>query len=129
VERILERLPGVAAAVVYAVPDPVSGDQVMAALEMDPGATFDPAAFAAFLDAQPDLGTKWAPRIVRPVAAVPLTATGKVDRQPLRRERWDAEDPIWWRPTATEPYRPLTPADVTGLRQAFADAGREGMLT
>ena len=33
VERILLRFPGVTAAAVYAVPDPVTGDQVMAALE------------------------------------------------------------------------------------------------
>ena len=35
VERILERFPGVRAAVVYAVPDPRTGDQVMAALELE----------------------------------------------------------------------------------------------
>ncbi len=34
------------------------------------GAAFDPDAFAAFLAAQPDLGTKWAPRFVR-VVGVP----------------------------------------------------------
>jgi fatty-acyl-CoA synthase len=129
VERILERLPGVAAVVVYPVPDPVSGDQVMAALELDAGAVLDPAELGRFLAAQPDLGTKWAPRFVRQVTAIPLTATGKVDRQPLRRERWDTTDPIWWRPVAAEPYRRLTAADVTELRGAFADAGREGMLT
>lgn len=129
VERILERLPGVAAAVVFAVPDPVSGDQVMAALEMAAGTTLDGAGLAPFLAAQPDLGTKWTPRFVRQVAAIPLTTTGKVDRQPLRRERWDTADPIWWRPSPADPYRRLTPADVTELRQAFADAGREGMLT
>ena len=33
VERVLGRFPGVAAVVVYAVPDPRTGDQVMAALE------------------------------------------------------------------------------------------------
>ena len=42
------RCPGVAAVVVYAVPDPRTGDQVMAAIELDAGAAFDPDAFAAF---------------------------------------------------------------------------------
>ena len=65
VSRILERFPDVVLAVVYAVPDPVTGDQVMAALQLRPGAVFDPDAFATFLAAQPDLGTKWAPRFVR----------------------------------------------------------------
>jgi fatty-acyl-CoA synthase len=129
VERILARLPGVAAVVVYPVPDPVSGDQVMAAVELDPGAALDPTGLGPFLAAQPDLGTKWAPRYVRIVQAIPLTATGKVDRQPLRRERWDTLDPIWWRPGPADPYRRLSPADVTDLRRAFAHAGREGMLT
>jgi fatty-acyl-CoA synthase len=129
VERILGRLPGVASAVVYAVPDPLSGDQVMAALELDAGARFDPTALASFLAEQPDLGTKWTPRFVRVVGAIPLTATGKVDRQPLRSERWDTTDPVWWRPSPGDPYRLLTPDDVDALHRAFTDAGREGMLT
>ena len=42
----------------------------MAALESR-GAGFDPEAFPAFLAAQPDLGTKWAPRYLRLVDALP----------------------------------------------------------
>ncbi len=38
VERIVERHPDVAAVAVYAVPDPRSGDAVMAAVELRPGA-------------------------------------------------------------------------------------------
>jgi fatty-acyl-CoA synthase len=128
VEQVLGRFPGVASVVVYAAPDPATGDQVMAALELDAGTAFDPAAFTAFLAEQADLGTKWAPRYVRVVEAIPLTATGKVDRKPLRSERWDTADPVWWRPRPTDEYRPLTTDDVTALRQAFADAGRGGML-
>lgn len=129
VERILGRFPGVAAVVVYAVPDPRTADQVMAALELDEGVTFDPAAFASFLAEQVDLGTKWAPRFVRIVSSLPLTATRKIDRKPLRRERWLTDDPVWWRPTATDPYRLLETADIAALHKAFADAGRAGMLT
>ena len=62
VERILARFDGVSGVAVYPVPDTRTGDQVMAALELEPGATFDPEAFTAFLAAQADLGTKWAPR-------------------------------------------------------------------
>jgi fatty-acyl-CoA synthase len=129
VEAVLGRFPGVASVVVYGVPDPRTGDQVMAALELDGGTTFDPPAFGAFLGEQPDLGTKWAPRFVRVVDAIPLTATGKVDRKPLRTERWDTTDPVWWRPSVGDAYRRFTSDDAAALRRAFADAGREGILT
>ncbi len=114
--------------VVYAVPDPGTGDQVMATLELDAGLAFDPDALAAFLHEQPDLSTKWLPRFVRVVDAVPLTATGKVDRKPLQAERWETNDPIWWRPPGAATYRRLLQDDVTALHQAFVEAGRVGML-
>ena len=59
---------------------------------------FDPDAFAAFLDAQSDLGTKWAPRFVRVMPAIPVVGQGKIDKKPLRRDAWLCEDPVWWRP-------------------------------
>jgi acyl-CoA synthetase (AMP-forming)/AMP-acid ligase II len=128
VEAVLGRFPGVAAVLVYGVPDPRTGDQVMAAVEPAPGAAFDPEAFAAFLAAQPDLGTKWAPRFVRVVRSLPTTATGKVDRGPLRAERWQTDDPVWWRPDRTSGYRRMTDDDVADLDRAFGEAGRAGML-
>ncbi len=128
VERILARFPGVASVVVYAVPDPRTGDQAMAALELDAEATFDPAAFTAFLAEQPDLGPKWRPRFVRVVAAIPLTATAKVDRKPLQAERWNTADQVWWSPTANDAYRRLTAEDVTALHRAFAEADRGALL-
>jgi fatty-acyl-CoA synthase len=128
VERILGRFPGVAAVLVYGVPDAVTGDQVMAALELEAGASFDPDAFAAFLAAQPDLGTKWAPRYLRLTDRVPQTANGKVDRAPLRAERWDTDDPVWWRPGRDLAYRRFTADDAEQLRRAFSSAGREAVL-
>jgi fatty-acyl-CoA synthase len=128
VEAVLGRFPGVAAVVVYGVPDPRTGDQVMAALEIGAGGGFDPDAFAGFLAGQPDLGTKWAPRFVRVVGALPVTATGKLDRKPLRAERWETADPVWWRPDRSAGYRRLTGDDVAALARAFAEAGRAGML-
>ena len=56
---------------VYGVPDEQAGDQVMAALVLRDGAAFDPAAFAAWIDAQADLGPKWRPRYVRVAHAMP----------------------------------------------------------
>jgi fatty-acyl-CoA synthase len=127
-ELILSRHPDVAAAVVYAVPDPRTGDQVMAALELRRGAAFDPGAFTAFLKSQPDLGTKWAPSYVRVVDAIPVTGTGKVDRNPLRAQRWRTSDPIWWRPSRTMDYQPLTDGDVADIERAFESAGRRYLL-
>ncbi|GAB2868530.1 AMP-binding protein [Nocardioides pacificus] len=78
VERLLGRFPGFAAVAVLAVPDETVGDQVLAVVEMTPGAVFDPEAFGDFLAAQPDLGTKWAPRFVRVVDEMPRTASNKL---------------------------------------------------
>ena len=67
---------------------------------------FDGAGLAAFLDEQADLGTKWSPRYVRVMDALPATATNKVLKRELRTEGWDVTDPVWWRP---EPRRRLLP--------------------
>ncbi|MFF8376994.1 long-chain-fatty-acid--CoA ligase [Streptomyces sp. NPDC015661] len=110
IEHILARWERVAGVAVYAVPDPVAGDQVMAALALREGEVFDPEAFAAFLEAQADLGTKMPPRFVRVMRELPLTATNKIHRVALRRAAFHCEDPVWWRPTRGAPYEPLTPA-------------------
>ncbi|WP_225993548.1 AMP-binding protein [Actinomadura rudentiformis] len=127
VERILSRWPAVVMCAVYPVPDPRTGDQVMAALELH--GLFDPDAFTAFLTAQPDLGTKWAPRFVRVVGSMPLTATGKVDKRPLRRDRWEAADPVWHRPGRALTYEPLDAARARALRAEFESHGRSHILT
>ncbi|MFF5213323.1 AMP-binding protein [Streptosporangium sp. NPDC000396] len=127
VERILARYPGTIMCAVYAVPDPRTGDQVMATLELD--GDFDPDAFAAFLRAQPDLGTKWAPLFVRLTPRMPLTATNKVNKQGLRRERWECADPVWWRPARDLGYVTLTGAARSALRRQFAEFGREHLLS
>ncbi|HEY6427866.1 MAG TPA: AMP-binding protein [Acidimicrobiales bacterium] len=127
VETILSRHPDVAAVVVFAVPDPRTGDQVMAALELKPETTFDEAAFAAFLKSQSDLGTKWAPTYVRVVDAIPTTATGKLNRKALRADRLTG-DPVWWRPGRELDYRPLTSDDLENIHTAFDRAGRRHLL-
>lgn len=125
VERILSRQPEVAAVAVYAVPDErTADDQVMAAIEPVAGVVFDPDAFAAFLDAQPDLGAKWAPRYVR-VTTIPVGPTNKMDRRSLRRQRWYTDDPIYWRPGRERRYVPFTAVDLAELEARFAAHGRE----
>ncbi len=128
VERILARHPDVVGVAVYGVPDPVTGDQVMAALELHPGRTFDPAAFGEFLAAQPDLGTKWTPRFVRVVDAIPVTTTDKVTKQPLRADAWRTSDPVWWRPERTSSYELLTDDAATALDEELERNGRAALV-
>ena len=124
VERILGRFEPVRGAAVYAVPDErTADDQVMVAFELAAGATFDPDAFATFLDEQHDLGTKWAPRYVR-LTTLPVGATNKVDKRPLRTERWNTDDPIFWREARSGPYRRFTADDLAALESRFAEHGR-----
>ena len=110
IENILARYEGALAVAVYAVPDPVTGDQVMATI----AGTFDPVAFAAFLAAQPDLGTKMAPRYVRVVDHMPVTATNKINRAQLRKEGLNCTDPVWWRGPGEETYRSRPPKNAEG---------------
>ena len=124
VERILGRFNDAAAVAVVGVPDPLAGDQILAAIELLAGRSFHPDAFAAFLDAQSDLGTKWAPRFVRVMAEIPVISQGKIDKKPLRREAWLCGDPIWWRPARSAHYVQMTSADREALRDEFVAHGR-----
>ncbi len=122
IERILQRHPDVVLASVYAVPDPVVGDQVMAAVQLRPGLdTLDAKGLLSFLAAQSDLGTKWGPRFVRMSATLPATATNKVLKRSLRAERWNCADPVLWQPDKGGPYRRLHAEDAAALEAAVGD--------
>ncbi|EHI44507.1 fatty-acid-CoA ligase [Rhodococcus opacus PD630] len=95
IERILMRYDGFAQVSVYAVPDPETGDRVMAAVV--PTRDFDPAAFTSFLDAQSDLGPKQRPSLIRVCAEFPRTATFKVLTRVLSAEAAECTDPVWVR--------------------------------
>ncbi|MEN8650228.1 AMP-binding protein [Streptomyces sp. 21So2-11] len=129
IESILARWQDAAGAAVYAVPDPVAGDQVMATLALREGAVFSAVAFRRFLSSQADLGTKMTPRFVRVVPRMPVTATNKVHRVALRREGFRCEDPVWWAPHGGGDYRLLTGDDVAGLLAEYRAQGREAELT
>jgi acyl-coenzyme A synthetase/AMP-(fatty) acid ligase len=78
-EAALRRLPGVEDAAVVGIEDPVRGDRVV--------------AFVVGLDRPPDgcrLPPGLAPRDVRPLAALPYTERGKVDRVGLKRLAMEA---------------------------------------
>ncbi|HSO95754.1 MAG TPA: AMP-binding protein [Acidimicrobiia bacterium] len=129
VERILARHPDVVLAVVFAVPDEDVGDQVMTALQLRPGATFDADTFDEFLAEQPDLGTKWSPRYVRITETLPMTETQKVLKRVLRRDRWEVPDPIYWRARKGDRLELMTSADRTELDARFAARDRLDLLT
>ncbi|HLI73293.1 MAG TPA: AMP-binding protein [Acidimicrobiales bacterium] len=124
VEAVLARFPGVVMVAVYPVADPRTGDAVMAALELAPGTSLDARAFGEFLVSQRDLGTKWAPRFVRVVPAMPLTATNKVQKASLRAGGWSVEDLVLWRPGRELAYRELTADDRRELDRLAAEHGR-----
>src|SRR5262245_25105066 len=61
IEETMRHAPGVVLAAVYGVPDDQAGDQVMAGLVVADGTSFDPDAFARWIDSQTDIGPKWRP--------------------------------------------------------------------
>jgi fatty-acyl-CoA synthase len=95
IERILLRYPDVVEVAVYAIPDPVVGDRVMAAMVLREGTTFDQTGFEAFLAEQPDLGPKQWPSFVRIGAAIPRTATFKILKRVLSAEGTECTDPVF----------------------------------
>ena len=122
IERILQRHRDIVLASVYAVPDPVVGDQVMAAVQLRPDRdVLDAEELVEFLAAQGDLGTKWSPRFVRMSDALPVTATNKVLKRSLRAERWNCAEPVLWQPDKGGPYRLLDPEDAARLEDAVGD--------
>lgn len=131
IEDILVRFPNVSLASVYAVPDPEAGDQVMVTLQLQSDAAFDPAAFAAFIDSQPDLAPRWRPTFVRVAHEVATTQTNKVLKRLLRREKFLVDrvaDPVYWRPRGSGEFRRFTAPDLEELRARFERAGHTDRL-
>jgi fatty-acyl-CoA synthase len=128
IERVLVRFADVAAVAVYPVPDPRTGDQVMAALELLPGHAFDPGAFSGFLAAQPDLGTKWSPVYLRVTDVLPMTASGKVTKESLKRDGWwRGNDRIFYR-VGPGAFRAMDVHHRDVLLAEFRHHGRQGLV-
>jgi fatty-acyl-CoA synthase len=96
IERLLLRHPDVSRVAIYAVPDERVGDQMVAALVLREGASVDPAGFTAFLEGQPDLGTKMWPRYVRIAGELPATATNKILKRELVRQGLAVTGDLLW---------------------------------
>jgi fatty-acyl-CoA synthase len=127
IERILSRHSGLRMVAVYAVPDAIAGDQVMATLVLTDGQSIENLAMERFLAEQSDLSTKGSPRYLRISKALPMGATHKILKRQLRDERWECADPVWLRDDAGS-YRPMTATDSERIREQFAAHGRAGLL-
>lgn len=129
IEAALSRHPDVVLASVYGVPDDQAGDQVMAGLVLRDGAAFEPAAFAAWIDAQDGIGPKWRPRYVRIVRDPPTTGTNKIVKRNLVHQKWRADrvdgDAVYVRDRGEPAYRAFTSDDERVLHDSFVHYQRE----
>lgn len=126
IEHVLRRHPAVIAAAAYAVPDPRSGDQVMAAVEVARPADFDAAAFAEYLSGQPDLGAKAVPRLLRVSARLPMTGSNKIVKHELQQQRWRTDEDVYrWSGRRPVVFELLDAEGRHALDAEFGDHGRQ----
>jgi fatty-acyl-CoA synthase len=129
IETALSRHPDVLFSAVYGVPDVAAGDQAMATVVLRDGATFDPATFASWIDAQADLGPKWRPRYLRVTAAMPTSPTNKILKRVLVHDKYRPDrtggDPLWVRDRGEPVYRPFDDVEAQAVHDELVTAGRE----
>ena len=129
IEQVVRRHPGVIAAAVFGVPDPRSGDQVMAAIEVADPAAFDAVEFAQFLTGQEDLGSKGAPRLLRVSGNLPVTGSNKVIKRDLQEQKWRTEESMYrWIGRGEPKYSLMTAVDKAALEAEFAAYGRQHVV-
>jgi long-chain acyl-CoA synthetase len=83
IERVLVEHPAVAAVAVAAVPDAIKGELACAYVVLRPGATASEHDIIAFTEDR--LAAYKRPRLVRFLADLPKTSSGKVMRRELDR--------------------------------------------
>jgi long-chain acyl-CoA synthetase len=83
VEAVLVRHPAVRDAVVVGVPDPRYGEEVLAAIVLQPGGTLDLRELARFCRAE--LSRVKLPRLLTRLTELPVGASGKVLRREVKR--------------------------------------------
>jgi fatty-acyl-CoA synthase len=84
IEDAVGRDPAVGQVAVIARPDPKWGERPVLIVEPRPGAAFDPPALLAALRGR--VADWWLPDQVLQVRAMPLAATGKIDKMRLRAD-------------------------------------------
>lgn len=122
IERILLRLERVSQAAVYAVPDDLVGDAVMAALVLREDAALTPAEFGDFLAAQPDLSPKAWPRHVWIAPGLPVTATNKILKRHLTGQALAVPGGAVWRRGRDGAYAIWAGDGPTGIMAADPEA-------
>jgi fatty-acyl-CoA synthase len=135
VGRIVQEHPDIALAAAYGVPCVVSDELVMVALQLRPGAVFDPAGFWAWCDDQCSNGAmdrKWFPDFVRLVDDFTFTQTQKILVRELKRDHFHRgrlpDAPLYWRRRGDEAYRSFSTQEFEALRESFAAAERDRLL-
>lgn len=86
VEDVLASHPGVAAAAVFGIPDPVWGEAVTAVVVTRQGHTIDTGELKALVRAAK--GPVSTPKAIETVDQLPVTALGKTDKKQLRSRYW-----------------------------------------
>jgi fatty-acyl-CoA synthase len=135
VGRLVQEHPDVALAAAYGAPCPVSDELVMVALELRPGARFDPEGFFAFCEEQVRRGgmdRKWFPDFVRIVGSFEFTQTQKILVRGLKQDHFRRDrlpdEPLFWRRRGDAGFRELSAADYDELRREFVAAERLHLL-
>ncbi|KRE90739.1 long-chain-fatty-acid--CoA ligase [Arthrobacter sp. Soil764] len=81
VEEVLLTHPAVVSAAVYGIPDEVHGQEIAAAIVLDPGATVSESELMDFASSQ--LAAYKYPRVVRILSELPLGPSGKILKRKL----------------------------------------------
>ena len=82
IENIVSGHPNVACAAVIGMPHPKWDERPLLLVQLKPGAVAEPSEFTDFLAGK--IAKWWMPDEVRLVEAIPLGATGKIDKKALR---------------------------------------------
>ena len=129
IEAIVARHPDVMLASVYGVPDVDSGDQIMAALVLRDGASFDPVG-PGRLDRRPARPESQMAAPLRPGGrrSCPPHPPTRCSTRTLVHQKFRADriggDPVFVRGRGEDAYRPFGPKDEAALHEAFVAAGR-----
>lgn len=117
------------AAGVYAVPDPRSGDQVMAAIEVADPILFGVDKFVQYLNDQDDLGKKGMPRFLRISDSLPVTGSNKVLKRELQADKWHTDELVYrWVGRGVPVYGLMSDDAKRALDDEFTQYGRQRYL-